>query len=108
MAIFITRERPDTDEARALIDALDAYLASLYPPSSQYGLSVEALLAEEVAFFLVRSDGAVAGCGRVKCNEKEYREVTLGVVNLKNTNGRIISDASKTNRGITTLVRRWI
>ena len=62
----ITPERPDTVDAQALIAELESELAPLYPSESRHGYSVERLLVEAVAFFLMRKDGVPAGCGGVK------------------------------------------
>jgi GNAT superfamily N-acetyltransferase len=75
MTITITRERPDTPDAMALIAELEAQLAPLYPPENRFGLSVERLIAEDVAFFVLRADGAPAACGGVKLVAPEYGEV---------------------------------
>jgi len=58
-----------------LIDELDALLDPLYPRESQHGYSVEKLLAEGVAFFLIRVNGVPAGCGAVKLIDGEYAEI---------------------------------
>jgi GNAT superfamily N-acetyltransferase len=71
----ITAERPDTPDARRLIDELQTHLASLYPPESQHGFSVDRLIAESVAFFVVRADGHPAGCGGIKLVGREYGEL---------------------------------
>ena len=55
------RRTPDSACAGLLIAELDAILEPLYPYESRYGLSVERLIAEGVAFFLLRSDGTPAG-----------------------------------------------
>lgn len=75
MSGIISRERPDTADARALIAELDAVLEPLYPRASRHGFSVEKLIAEQVAFFLVRHDDLPAGCGGVKLVGKAYGEV---------------------------------
>ena len=75
MSAIITPERPDTADARILIAELEAHLAPLYPTESRHGLSVERLLREEVAFFLIRHEGLAAGCGGVKLFGTEYGEV---------------------------------
>src|SRR5215212_11613099 len=75
MPTLITAERPDSPDATALIQELDAHLSPLYPKASQHGLSVDKLLREEVAFFVTRHDGAAAGCGGVKLFGREYAEV---------------------------------
>ena len=66
MLLTVQPEPPDTDEARALIEELDAYLNALYPPENRHGLSVAALQDESVTFLVARLDGAAAGCGAVR------------------------------------------
>jgi len=75
MPAVITEERPDTADAVMLIAELEAHLDPLYPRESRHGLSVERLLVEAVAFFILRSDGAPAACGGVKLVGSEYGEV---------------------------------
>lgn len=75
MSAIITPERPDTADAIALITELDAYLNPLYPPESCHGFSVEKLIAEAVAFFMLRHDGTPAGCGGIKLLGTDYGEV---------------------------------
>jgi hypothetical protein len=68
MLTVITAERPDTVEAMALIAELDAYLIPLYPPESHHGFSVDKLLQEAVAFFVMRRERVLAGCGASNCS----------------------------------------
>lgn len=75
MPAMITPERPDSVEAQALIAELESELAPLYPSESRHGYSVERLLAEAVAFFLIREAGIPVGCGGVKLVGTEYGEV---------------------------------
>jgi len=75
MSTIITAERPDTADAITLITELEALLSPLYPSESRHGLSVEQLLVEGVAFFLLRSDGVPASCGGVKLFGAEYGEI---------------------------------
>ena len=75
MPAIITPEHPDTADARALIAELEAQLEPLYPRESRHGYSVEQLLAEAVAFFLIRESGIPAGCGGVKLVGSKYAEV---------------------------------
>jgi putative acetyltransferase len=75
MPTMITSERPDTAAAQALIAELEAELAPLYPMESRHGYSVERLLVEGVAFFLIRENGIPAGCGGIKLVVTEYGEV---------------------------------
>jgi GNAT superfamily N-acetyltransferase len=75
MSITITPERPDSADALALIAELEAHLEPLYPLESRHGFSVEKLIAEAVAFFLIRYDDAPAGCGGIKLFGTEFGEI---------------------------------
>ncbi|HEY0512950.1 MAG TPA: GNAT family N-acetyltransferase [Thermoanaerobaculia bacterium] len=75
MSAIITRERPDTPDAIRLITELETHLEAHYPAESRHGFSVERLLAEDVAFFLLRTDGTPAGCGGIKWVGSEYGEI---------------------------------
>ena len=75
MATVITLERPDTADARTLIDELEAHLEPQYPRVSRHGYSVAQLLAEGVAFFVVRVDRMLAGCGGVQLYGTAYGEL---------------------------------
>ena len=74
-SITIHRESPDTPDSRVLIAELDNILKPLSPPETQYGYSVERLIKEGVAFFVLCYDDIPAGCGGVKCFGREYAEV---------------------------------
>jgi putative acetyltransferase len=76
MSAVITPERPDAPDAMALIEELETHLASLYPAESRHGFSVEKLLREEVAFFLLRAGGTPAACGGIKLFGTDYGELT--------------------------------
>lgn len=65
-SLVIRRESPDQPEVVALLDALDRYLATLYPPEANYILGVQELLAPEVSFFVARDQGHVVGTGAVR------------------------------------------
>lgn len=75
MSAIITRERPDTLDAISLITELVALLEPLYPPESRHGFSVDKLLAEDVAFFLLRANETPACCGGIKLVGSEYGEI---------------------------------
>ena len=75
MSTEITRERPDSEEAIQLIDELEEHLSSFYPPESRHGYSVEKLLRQGVAFFVLRHDGFPAGCGGIQLFGTEYGEL---------------------------------
>jgi GNAT superfamily N-acetyltransferase len=75
MAAIITSERPDTADAIALITELEAHLDPLYPSKSRHGYSVEKLMAQAVAFFVLRENGSPAGCGGIQLYGDEYGEL---------------------------------
>jgi putative acetyltransferase len=75
MATIITAERPDTPDATALISELETHLSKHYPQESRHGYSVDKLLAEGVAFFVIRNHGAAVGCGGIQLFGKEYGEL---------------------------------
>ena len=62
----IKLETPNQPEVVALIDLLDAYQLSLYPPESVYALDMNSLLQPNVLFAVARNmDGAAVGCGAI-------------------------------------------
>ena len=75
MPTIITPERPDSPDASALIEELEAHLAPLYPTESRHGYSVAKLIAQNVAFFVVRRDNIAAGCGGIQLFGTEYGEL---------------------------------
>jgi len=75
MATVISLERPDSDDARALITELDAYLVPLSPRESRHGYPVEKLMQEDVPFFILRDNGVPAGCGGIKLFGTDYGEI---------------------------------
>ena len=75
MPAIIRPERPDSPDARALIAELEAQLGSLYPRESQHGYSVEKLIKEAVAFFVIHDDGTAAGCGGIQLFGTDYGEL---------------------------------
>lgn len=75
MSAIITRERPDAPDAIRLITELETHLEASYPSESRHGLSVERLIAEDVAFFLLRTEGTPASCGGIKLVGDEYGEI---------------------------------
>jgi GNAT superfamily N-acetyltransferase len=75
MSVRITLERPDSADASALIAELEAHLEPLYPVMSRHGYSVEKLIAQAVAFFVLRVDEIPAGCGGIQLFGTEYGEL---------------------------------
>ncbi len=77
MTVVIEQEPPDAPDASALVEELEAHLASRYPAESRHGFSVQRLVDEGVVFFVARSDGDPAGCGGILfvSGEDAYGEV---------------------------------
>ena len=75
MSAIITAERPDSADAIGLITELEAHLEPLYPPESRHGFSVEKLLAQAVAFFVLRDNDTPAGCGGIQLVGTAYGEL---------------------------------
>ena len=75
MTVRITREHPATEDATALILELESHLAGHYAAESRHGYSVEKLIAQDVAFFLLRDGDTPAGCGGIQLFGTEYGEL---------------------------------
>lgn len=73
--IVIAAERPDTRDAMALIAELEVALSRGYTPEQRFGFSVEKLIAQGVAFFVLRADDAAAACGGVLLEADNTAEV---------------------------------
>ena len=61
--LSVQRENPDQAEVLRFLAQADERSSSLYPAESRHGLSLAALLAAEVRFFVARRDGRALGCG---------------------------------------------
>ena len=75
MVAVITPEHPASPDATALIAELDAHLEPLYARESRHGFSVQKLIADSVAFFVIRDNGTPAGCGGIKLFGTDYGEI---------------------------------
>jgi putative acetyltransferase len=98
-SILIRRESPDQPEVRAALAALDAYLASLYPPEANHILEIEDLLAPGVSFFVAREgglEGPLVGTAAVRRmpGEPATRGAAYGEVK------RMYVDPSRRGRGL--------
>jgi putative acetyltransferase len=73
--ITVRQESPDQPDVRALIGALDRHLLNTYSPEANHLLNIDALMAQEVKFFVARdAQGAAVGCGAIRL-EDGYAEV---------------------------------
>jgi putative acetyltransferase len=73
--IRIAAENPDQPDVAALLDASDAYMASLYPAESNHMLDIASLQRPGVLFLVARLDGRAVGCGAVVSSGEGWAEV---------------------------------
>jgi putative acetyltransferase len=73
--IEVRQEDPRQPEVVALIEALDDFSKSLYPPESNHLLDIAALARPEVVFFVARQDGQAIGCGAFRLLDARHGEV---------------------------------
>ena len=73
--IEIAVEDPAQPEIAPLLQASDAYMASLYPAESNHMLGVDSLRQPQVAFLVARVDGQALGCGAVVDSGAGWAEV---------------------------------
>jgi putative acetyltransferase len=73
--IVVERGDPRSEPAAALIEELDGYLRSLYPPASNHLLDLDSLSLPEVRFFLARVRELVAGCAALRLDPEGYGEL---------------------------------
>ena len=59
--LVVKREEPR--EARALLEASQAMMLELFTPESNHFLSLDALAAPDITFFVARLDADAVGCG---------------------------------------------
>jgi putative acetyltransferase len=74
MSLVIERIATPTDDARRLIEELDAELNGAYTPEQRHGLNFAAIFRPGLHFFVARVDGEPAGCGGVAI-ESDFAEV---------------------------------
>jgi putative acetyltransferase len=75
--ITVASEPFDSPDARRLIGALDAHLASRYPPAQRFGpnLRPEHLQPGHGTFVIARADGRAVGCGALRRLDDTTSEV---------------------------------
>jgi putative acetyltransferase len=104
MKVTVEAEPFDSEDARRLVEALDAHLAGRYSPDQRFGPNLKPRhLGPGLGTFLVaRADGRAIGCGAVRRLDEESFEVKrmyveptargLGVA--KQILGRLEADAA--------------
>jgi putative acetyltransferase len=73
--VTIVADDPAQPHVRQLIEALDAFLTSLYPPESNHLLPIDALRQPNVTFLTARLQERVIGCGALVNHGGEYGEL---------------------------------
>ena len=73
--IEIAVEDPAAPEVAPLLQASDAYMASLSPAESNHMLDVASLRQPQVTFLVSRVDGKAQGCGAVVDSGEGWAEV---------------------------------
>jgi putative acetyltransferase len=68
-ALVIERVDVPTEEARTLIEELDAELSRSYAPEQRHGLSIARVFQPGVVFFVAHLDGEPVGCGGIAFEE---------------------------------------
>jgi len=71
----IARVAADSNEARALIEALDADLQRRYPGVAIHGLRPDEVRDPRLAFFVARAGGQAVGCAALRELEPDTGEV---------------------------------
>jgi GNAT superfamily N-acetyltransferase len=65
MSLLVELVETPTDDARALIEALEAELSGSYTADQRHGYGVARVFQPNVLFFVARLDGEAVGCGGV-------------------------------------------
>lgn len=65
MTIALEQITAPTEDARALIEELDADLRGPYDPDQHHGFSIDRVFASGLLFFLARLDHSPVGCGGI-------------------------------------------
>ena len=73
--ITLQIEKPDRKEIIELINQLDGYLKSLYPPESNHLLDINTLMGENIIFLTAKDDARYIGCGALRLFKGEYAEI---------------------------------
>jgi len=71
----IRADDPTLPEVRKLIEELDAFLVSLYPPESNHLMPIDGLRQPNVTFLTARMPERVIGCGALVNHDGQYGEL---------------------------------
>jgi len=89
--ITVERGDPFDPAARTLLEASHALMGSLFPAEANHYLSLEALKAPDIAFFIARRGDVTLGCGALAARDG-YGEIKSMFVEER-SRGQGIADA---------------
>lgn len=73
--ITIQVEKPNKKPIAELVEQLDEYLMSLYPPENNHLLDIKSLMQPDVIFLAAKEGDDYIGCGAIRIREKHYAEI---------------------------------
>lgn len=73
--ILIEPADPRLPKARSLVEALDAFMISLYPMESNHLVAIDRLAEADTRFFVAEVDGKTLACGAIMLVGDAYAEV---------------------------------
>ncbi len=74
MTVTVRPGDPREPAGTALLTASQAFMRSLYPPEDNHALSIDALCAPDIRFFIAEHDGTAVGCAALALRDG-YGEV---------------------------------
>ena len=86
--LVIERGDPRAPEAKALLEVSHALMQELFTPDANHFLSLDALAAPDIAFFVARLDGRTVGCGALAIRDG-YGEIKSMFVDPETRRGGV-------------------
>ncbi|HET6282220.1 MAG TPA: GNAT family acetyltransferase [Polyangia bacterium] len=74
-AVQVVQEPARQHDVVSLIEALDSYVAGLYPAESNHLMDIQSLAARDVRLFVARLNGGAVGCGALRVDPSGYGEI---------------------------------
>ena len=73
--ITIQIEKPNKQPIAELIEKLDEYLMSLYPPECNHLLDIKTLMQPDIIFLTAKAAHKYVGCGAIRIVRGQYAEI---------------------------------
>ena len=73
--ITLQIEKPDKKPIAELIEKLDEYLISLYPPECNHLLDIKTLMQPDILFLTAKEGHKYVGCGAIRIVRGQYAEI---------------------------------